>query len=256
MRSDLAKKLVERPRYGGGGNYNLRSAKREGKNPEKWESLPQKESCKSVNIRNYKGKYQSEYFAPLRGLLLKNVGRPWDKVNSEIREQLSASSTIHKHVLDHLYGDFVETSPIWRDGKPHYRSFGYNGRLTPITSTQRRASFYVDPHGLLKKAKIEKRKPYVAPKRKEINALAEYRQLGDGVWFYVRYERLFTNEIGYDVVLKKEFKPAYWGCSELEYAHGGHGNGFGKRLERFVRIAVEKRQLSKKEIRDLELNDL
>ena len=255
MRADIAKKLVERPRYGGGGNYNLRSSKREGKNPDKWESLPQQESCKKVNILRYSGKYQSEYFPPLEGFLRKNVGRPWDKVNSEIREHLSANSTIHKHVLDHLYRDFVELNPIWIDGKPHSSNFGYNGKPYPIEKTGRKDRFYVDQHGLLKKAKPSKRKAYKPEARKAINDFEEYRQL-NGNWFWVRYTHLRPGQSGFDVVLNKEFKIGDFGSYELSQSngpclHAGQSFTFGA-----VRLAVEKRQCSKQVIKREGLNSL
>lgn len=261
MRSDIAKKLVERPRYGGGGKYNLRSDRRKGKNPEMWDSLPQKESCKKINILHYQGKYLNEYFPPLEGFLRKNVGRPWDKVNSEIRALLSPCSTTQKHVLDHLYRDFVETSPVWIDGKPHYSHFGYDGKHPPIEKTGRKDRFYVDRHGLLKAAKKAKARARYKPEvRKQINDFEEYRQIG-GLWFWVRYEHLFPGQTGFDVVLGKEFKVGQWGCHDLTTSNGYALHG---RLRMFangslsgaVRLCVEKRQVSKRTIRDEGLNKL
>jgi hypothetical protein len=257
MRSDIAKKLVERPRYGGGGKYNLRSDRRKGKNPEMWDNLPQKESCKKVNIRHFQGKYLNEYFPPLEGFLRKNVGRPWDKVNSEIRALLSPCSTTQKHVLDHLYRDFVETSPIWIDGKPHASNFGYDGKPYPI----REGRFYVDTHGLLKAAKKAKKLPRYKPEaRKSINDYEEYRQI-NGLWFWVRYTHLFPGQTGFDVVLGKEFKVGEWGNYELSRSNGAplQGRqllGSSTTLRGGVRLAVEKRQVSKRTIRDEGLNKL
>jgi len=254
MRADIAKKLVERPRYGGGGKHKLLSERRKGKNPDKWDDLPQKESCKKINIRNYSGKYQSEYFPPLEGFLRKNVGRPWNLVNSEIREHLSANSTIHKHVLDHLYRDFVELTPIWIDGKPHSSSFGYGGKPYPIEKRGRKDRFYVDQHGLLKKAKPARRKAYKPEVRKVINDFEEYR-LVHGNWFWVRYVHLRPGQTGFDVVLGKEFKIGDFGAWDLERSNG-HPKHAGMTVFGAVRLAVEKRQCSKQVIKREGLNDL
>lgn len=248
MRDDIAKKLVERPRYGGGGKYKLRSNRRKGKNPELWDSLPQKESCKKPNIVNYNGKYLSEFFPPLEGFLRKNVGRPWNKVNSELRAHLSVNSTTHKHVLDHLYRDFVELNPQWVDGVPCHSSPGYKGKFTPIA----KGRWYVDAHGLLKEAKYKAR--YTKPKkpaRVAINTYEEYRQI-DGVWFWVKYRNLHPGDSGYDVILRREFKMSLYGCFELEMAHQPAPNA----LPGTRRLAIEKRQLSKRTIRDEGLDKL
>ncbi len=258
MRNDIAKKLVERPRFGGDGKANLRSDRRKGKNPEKWDDLPKKESMKFPNIRYYSGKYLNEYFPPLKGFLRKNVGRPWNKVNSEIREHLRPSSTTQKHVLDHLYRDFVELTPMWIDGVPHRSDLGYGGEFMPLSPGE----FYVDPHGLLKAFKPKKgyrgrrfrRRPSAHDPRKVINDFEEYRQIL-GVWFWVRYTHLRFGHSGYDVVLRKEFKVGPYGCMELSGAHGNATHA-GEIVPGCVRLAVEKRQLSKKTIRDEGLDKL
>ena len=85
MRDDIAKKLCERPRFGGGGKTQfIKHERRAGKDPRKWDTLPKKESMKRPNITGWNGKYLNEFFPPLLGFLKKNVNRPWDKVFSEV----------------------------------------------------------------------------------------------------------------------------------------------------------------------------
>ena len=47
-------------------------------------------------------KLLNENLAPLRRYLERQVGRPWDKVYSEIAEGLRVASTVQRHVRDHL----------------------------------------------------------------------------------------------------------------------------------------------------------
>ncbi len=53
-----------------------------------------------------KTKWLNENLAPLKRFLGKQVGRPWDKVYSEIAENLKPTSTVQQHVRDHIE-DFV-----------------------------------------------------------------------------------------------------------------------------------------------------
>jgi hypothetical protein len=48
--------------------------------------------------------------APLRRFLKRQVGRPWDKVYSEIAAHLRADNTVRQHVRDHLR-NFVAVKP-------------------------------------------------------------------------------------------------------------------------------------------------
>lgn len=253
MRSDIAKKLVERPRKGGCGKQQLRVSRRHGKNPKLWDTLPQKESCKIVNIRGYNAKYLSEFFPPLEGFLRKNVGRPWNKINSEIRALLSANSTIHKHVMDHLYRDFVELNPFYDKGVPCHSKYGSKRGLHKLSPGR----FYVDVHGLLKVVRSGKPyKPYKAPVRKTLNDYEQYRKIND-LWFWVKYKHLFPGEEGFDVVLCKTYKVGEWGSDVLTREHGEATHDGSRFLaSRQVRLAIEKRQLSRKTIRDEGLNKL
>jgi len=46
----------------------------------------------------------------LRRYLEKQVGRPWDKVYSEICQDVGARSTMHRHLRQHVF-DFVAVKP-------------------------------------------------------------------------------------------------------------------------------------------------
>jgi hypothetical protein len=254
MREDIAKKLLEPPRYGGGGKHQLRSDRRAGKDSRKWESLPQKESMRAPNIRGWNGKYYNATSAPLRGFLKKNVGRPWNKVYSELCAALRPTAAVRRHVFDHLVPNYVTLKPIFRKGsKVPYNQWGGEVR-----------GFYVDPHGLLKnndsdKAKKrrsrDRRRRYREDVRKTLNDFEEYRKI-NGSWFHVTYKHLRAGESGYDVILRKEIMIGRWGCHELSNSNGqatrmGSPVGWDR-----YRVAVAKRQVSKKEVKREGLNKL
>jgi hypothetical protein len=106
MRSDMSKKLVERPRYPG--------RKRKGR-ARPLDELPGREPMSMGRGSKSFG----ENLAPLQRFLERRIGRPWDRVYGEIRARLAPSSTVHLHVLHHL-GRMVEKRVVIIDGRPHH----------------------------------------------------------------------------------------------------------------------------------------
>jgi hypothetical protein len=103
MRSDMPKVIVERPRIG------LRKVSR-GKSWDQNSSpddLPTKEGMRFRHTVLGTRRELNENLAPLRRYLSRQVGRPWDKVYSEIRAHIGAGSAVQLHVLQHLW-QFVE----------------------------------------------------------------------------------------------------------------------------------------------------
>jgi len=261
MREDIAKKLCERPRYGGGGKYQLKSDRRRGNNPRNYDSLPKKESMRAVNIRGYNGKYLNEFFPPLLGFLRKNVNRPWDKVYSEVCKHLNPSSTTQKHVFDHLLKHFVTLKPMYKEGSNVPYEVGWGG-LREISG-----HYYVDKHGLLKAAdtpKARKRWEKIRKARYEayhnsrrpISGLEDYRRL-DGIWYRILYRNLHVGESGYDVILRKEFVIGRYTNHTLDQENGVATTLTGEQLfGGRCRLAVAKRQISKKEIARHKLNSV
>src|SRR5690242_5662034 len=100
MRADMGKVLVERPRLGG-----WRGASRPGKGYVKrlkksldaGDSPPAREGIKSRYGHNTK--FFNEHLGPLRRFLNSNVGRPWDKVYSEICKHVDRGNVVQKHIL-------------------------------------------------------------------------------------------------------------------------------------------------------------
>jgi hypothetical protein len=155
MREDMAKVIVERPRCGSW----MRARHRKGYHRRQQQIAPGDEP-KRERIKEAYGassKYLNEHLAPLRRFLRSNVGRPWDKVFSEICARINRNSAVQDHVRDHVF-DFVETDVILIDGVLCFGSGYRYGR--PLEPYYRWLEFYVCPKtGLLRQMKQRKVKP-------------------------------------------------------------------------------------------------
>ena len=124
MRSDMAKVIVERPRYGSSMRGKAKGYLR-GLQRMEHEGLPAREGMK----RRYNGntKRLNEHLGPLRRYLDSQVGRPWNKVFSEICAHIDRSSAVQDHVRDHVAG-YVATDVIEIDGVPCSKQGRYYGK--------------------------------------------------------------------------------------------------------------------------------
>ena len=176
MRDDMARVIVERPRIPD------HSAGRKGRSVP-FDQLPAQEGMRRPHIRFWGGKQLNENLAPLRRYLERQVGRPWDKIYSDIAAHLRMDSTVQQHVRDHLQG-FVAIKPRRLNGWRHRHSGLW---WQP---------FYVDPvSGLLKRTdRLPEAKSHRHARRQhhpaapERISLAEDRELRriEGIWYEVR----------------------------------------------------------------------
>jgi hypothetical protein len=187
MREDMSKVVIERPRWG----HSLPSSKTRLRirhyDPEKdYEDLPKRVSgscSKYIRAEILKG--FSDFLSPLRRFLRANVGRPWDKVYSEMKESLDDRKVTGRHVFEHVDMD-VEMHPLIGDDGKLYK-MAQNGRLHPIYE------FYVDPRtGLLcwsdEKPPWRRRGKSV----QEVNYIRLSANTGhvkiNGIWYFVEFK--------------------------------------------------------------------
>lgn len=179
MREDMSRVIVERPRI-------VESAGRKGRTSP-LEQLPVQEGMRRSQSERGGYKMLNENPAPLRRFLERQVGRPWDKVYSEIAERLRVDNTVQQHVRDHLE-DFVATRPR-RGVSGWYRRGGASLWHEPL---------YVDPcDGILKRTdclpevKARRRRAFAQARRKMppdrviLSADRELRRK-DGIWYDIR----------------------------------------------------------------------
>jgi hypothetical protein len=149
MREDMDKIIVERARPGSRKattddpkNWQKRVA---GKHAE-FEDMPLRESMNKKYKASWDEKHFNENLNPLQRFLLKNVGRHWDDVYSEICERINRNSVVQNHIIQHVF-DFVEKNTfIGPDGKVWYRTRGWmwnGGGDKPITEAY--ADLFVHP---------------------------------------------------------------------------------------------------------------
>jgi hypothetical protein len=180
MRSDMSKVIVERPRWGS----RLRSTKFAARvsprvDVEDFDLAPPP--------RDRDQKSLNENLAPLKRYLEKQIGRPWNKVYSEIRANLDTRKATQLHILQHLR-DYVQTH-CWMEGKTlmgNRRWFG----VEPVEG------LYVHPKtGILRRAPERKwgREPKPVT-RVRLSDLAHY-QLIEGVWFRFDYRKRNPDEV-------------------------------------------------------------
>ena len=138
MRKDMSKVIVERARI------KVRSAVKGRKHRHKDDilDLPAKVSMKKS--AGWGRKSLNENLSPLQRFLNSRVNRKWDKVYSEICENLKPTSAVQQHVRDHLK-DFVEINPFF-DGKKVFYS---DWRAHELWD----GALYVDLKGFLRKYK-------------------------------------------------------------------------------------------------------
>ncbi len=215
MREDMSRLIVERPRKGGNFGRKGRAVA--------LENLPTKVGMRRFHVETGSYKYLNENLAPLRRYLERQVGRPWNKVFSEIAAHIRVDSTVQQHVRQHLQ-DFVAINPRHEINKGWYR---YLDRPW-------RQPLYVDPDdGLLKRTDRLLEVRLARRKRSEkaaepVNVMTlpdgrEVRQI-NGAWYEVwwselpeaRYEtlggggseiRVLLSPLFYDVISCAEIAP-------------------------------------------------
>ena len=140
MRSDMYKIIVERPRR----SKDLKARALRFRN-----SL---DGPSHLGMRvGYGYRELNENLAPLRRYLHSQVGRPWNRVFSEICSRIDRRNPVQRHIHQHL-GQFIATQVEIRDGKLiEHGKFGLSRLASP-------GELYVDPRtGLICRTKAVRR---------------------------------------------------------------------------------------------------
>lgn len=253
MRQDMYKIIVERPRKGKGNDAQAARLRDDFAGPAQ------------LGIRaGYGNHWLNENLAPLRRYLRAQLGRPWNKVFSEICAGIDGRNTVQQHILQHI-DDFIAINvEIRTDGK-----LVDLGRRRSLFRAERELNqeLYVDPRTGL----IRLNKDYWAWRRREVEkrerekaATAQRRRvlddhtlllLLDGQWYSVQVAALpetyrvysqtgrypswsYNAESRYDILLRRNISQAKEGDRQECL-----------RLYGACVYATSKRQLSKREIK-------
>ena len=113
--------ITERPRSGGtrqDSTQKVRARDHSLMALEKFENLAKQERLNPGGPMNYfdlHSKRFSDLITPLKAWLDKQVGRPWDKVKSDIHNMVNTKKVTGRHVMDHVNQWVKENVEI--DGK-------------------------------------------------------------------------------------------------------------------------------------------
>ncbi len=180
MRSDMHKVIVERPRVGRATAFADKTGARI--RPVDPGDLADYDSGPRRQLHPARDKSFNEHLSPLERFLQGQVGRPWDKVHSEIVARIDRRSTIGNHVMQHV-PHFVAIDTYLHDGVVYERGCRYH-RTSPVRG------LYVDPvTGILRRARPRRRleSPAPAPSFYLVEPGRGYRNI-DGLWYEVRFQ--------------------------------------------------------------------
>jgi hypothetical protein len=247
MRWDMAKVIVERPRYGS----RLKAGKKKGYHKylrrTGLENLPRREPM----LGRWRGMQRSlnEHLGPMKRFLRSRVGRPWNKVYQELCENVSLDNAVQNHVLTHIF-DYVHRRVEVRG--EHVIDTDGRGWWSRELRT---GALYVCPRsGVLKVVRPPKRRG--PPRRVCVDrhfaiisletwrceldcrgVAVQYHQRASS-WWEVRVRKLTSNSCdAWDVWLERPVAE----LTALDYADAYGGDAF----------ATSKRPLSREEMRRL-----
>jgi hypothetical protein len=235
----MNKVVVERPR-GGSSNPSRKWGKRLAYIPDcDYEDEPKHIS--SSRRRQYASpKWFTDVLNPLERFLQKNIGRPWDKVYSELRSGLDVRKVTGLHIFQHLE-QMVDLSCFEdEDG----RVCSYNRFRWMVYGYLEVEGLYVHPRTRLlqfapRANRTERRQQYLQKKEVVgfwIDKTRAYRLLND-IWYVVTYKRVSLPRRPYG----KSFVclPQMWGAVQRAKVRLYDGENL---------IAVQKKQCSHEEV--------
>lgn len=160
--------------------------------------------CESSAAKNSKmsigrgSKELNENLAPFYRWLKKQVGRHWDDVYSDIRENINPNNAIQMHIMQHLWGYVEKDVFMDEDGDVALQS-SYRGRgVIKIKDDLNhgkwfRNMMYIHPEThllcyieLSKASKRQKKEKIVSIKEDDLNYICK---MDNGIWYRIKYAK-------------------------------------------------------------------
>lgn len=188
MREDFKKVLCECYKEGSGSaitSKHIRSKVKQSRNDE--DGLWYSSKGRERKIISYNSKSFGENLNPLLNYLHAQVGRPWNKVFSEIKKVNQGGGAVSNHIFQHLF-DFICLNVIKKDGKVYSTENGVRELYSYRSGNK--GALYVDPKdGIIKLYKTKKKK--YRRRKEEVTVKVidniEYRKI-DGIWYLCRFD--------------------------------------------------------------------
>jgi hypothetical protein len=257
MRPDMNKVITETARHGGYDNLKGRH-----KDKFKMDELPITAPMSKNNFGFHKKtKEFSDKTGPLKRFIRSRVGKPWNAVYSEICENIKPTSTVQRHILEHVKW-IVETNTFIEDGKIYTKSS--NGQIFAIGNDYWR-EFYVHPNTGILCVTDTRSKKWVRKEpewRKVISGELQLHRI-DGIWYevwlkeYNVTERRVPIKSDYRIGLMRTVYEGGFGLKDMAYDMAVMSN-IQNLLEKYGKRGVfcyKKVQLSKKGLRKYELRN-
>ena len=256
MRKDMYKVIVERPRAWKGGYAQAARLRDDHDGPER------------LGMRaGYGYRDLNENLAPLCRYLLAQVGRPWDKVFSEICTGIDRRNTVQQHIHQHI-DDFIAIRVGIREGelidlggrrwlRPDFTGIQQQLFVDPRSGLIRVNKKYRDWRSLRSRSavRMEQEQAELNARRRVLDDRTVLLRL-DELWFEVKLAELPARQevvsivsgrrrtkvsvrSRYDVVLRRETSRSQYDDSQERKRVYGSSDLY----------AVSKRQLSKREIK-------
>lgn len=232
MRRDMDKVVVERERRGSSSPSAKTKLKIQHYDPDHDYDIPNRISSSPQRQYGYDFRESTDVLSPLRRYLQKHVGRPWDKVWSEIKATMDDRTVTGRHIFDHIKGEVELHCIIGPDGVAMQKAHGYR------REGERVVGLYVHPEtGILR---FQPREKFAAPK-----AIPAMLKIKDGkffenikgIWYITQYRYRDPNEIverRYNEILKRTIVKR---VKDL--------------LEKDQRIMISKKQAGRKELKQV-----
>src|SRR5262252_8519504 len=131
MRSDMAKVVTERPRRGHGNPSKKWGRRLQKSEYEAEDHGPDRAPIARHHQYGWNAKEFSDLLGPLRRYLRKQVGRPWNKVWSEITRNLDSRSLSGQHVFDHIHWEVAQHVRLAADGRLYHNRWSGLRELSP-----------------------------------------------------------------------------------------------------------------------------
>lgn len=250
MRSDMRHVIIDRPRTGGDGGKSIlpKGSKKRLHKQMNSEETVNYESTSRRRIYGWDCKQLNEHLSPLSRWMGKQVGRKWDEVWSEVCDGLSIRNATTAHVRDHA-DKFVEKNCQMVDGVL------CDSKGSPLNkSGWHWYRFYVDPcDGTLQEFGDRPKYRYERRRKAEwVDGKNENHRyyLLEGIWYEVEFKAWnvawHAHHRVWDMVIS-----CSWMNVNNKYAGSYHSDC--KSFHGREVYAATKRQLNKKEIRQLKL---
>jgi hypothetical protein len=184
MRPDMAKVVTESPRRG----HANKSEKHGGRLSKDDVAREREDDAERGGLipwsrhRNHDYKEFSDKLGPLRAYLKAQVGRPWDKIYSELSQNLDKRSLAGIHIWDHVKQE-VKINCVERDKKIYPRKVRFRSSEVPVEG------LFVHPRTGLLCYLPEKRfryRPKVDPDVIQLDDVTNLERR-EGIWYRCHY---------------------------------------------------------------------